>query len=168
MFGDDPLTFREFATREPHPVAVIHDAVLEFLRGRKDAVLQGGQAVNAYVAESRWTEDVDIASPRAAELAEEVRSFLNHRFGIDVRVREMKKGVGFRVDQTKELGGGRHLLDVRPVSPPAESAGEKGTRSHTAGADRKQADLHGWPSAQPRRHLRIKRTCFGYYCDSRN
>ena len=35
----------------------------------------GGQAVNAYVAESRWTEDVDIASPRAAELAEECAVF---------------------------------------------------------------------------------------------
>ena len=49
MFGDGPLTFREWATREPHPLAVIHDAVLEFLRGRKDAVLYGAQAVNAYV-----------------------------------------------------------------------------------------------------------------------
>jgi len=116
MFGDGSLTFREFATREPHPVAMIHDAVLEFLRGRNDAVLQGGQAVNAYVTESRWTEDVDIASPRAAELAEEVRSFLHDRFGIDVRIRGMKRGVGFRIDQTKELGGGRHLVDVRPVS----------------------------------------------------
>ena len=37
--------------REPHPVAMIHDAVLEFLLGRDDAVLQGGQAVNAYVTE---------------------------------------------------------------------------------------------------------------------
>jgi hypothetical protein len=122
MFGDGPLTFREFATREPHPVAVIHDAVLEFLRGRMDAVLQGGQAVNAYVVESRWTEDVDIASPRAVELAEEMRTFLHDRFGIDVRVRAMKRGVGFRVDQTKELGGGRHLVDVRPISglPPCK------------------------------------------------
>jgi hypothetical protein len=122
MFGDGPLTFQEFATREPHPVAMIHDGVLEFLRGRKDAVLQGGQAVNAYVTESRWTEDVDIASPRAVELAEELRAFLHDRFGIDVRVREMKKGVGYRIDQTKELGGGRHLADVRPVSglPPSK------------------------------------------------
>ena len=65
MFGDGSLTFREFAMREPHPLAVIHDAVLEFLRGRDDAVLFGAQAVNAYVAEPRMTQDVDIASTRA-------------------------------------------------------------------------------------------------------
>ena len=29
MFGDGSLTFREFAMREPLPLAVIHDAVLE-------------------------------------------------------------------------------------------------------------------------------------------
>ncbi|MFN4258177.1 MAG: hypothetical protein ACK4RK_02700 [Gemmataceae bacterium] len=34
MFGDGSLTFREFAMREPLPLAVIHDAVLEFLCGR--------------------------------------------------------------------------------------------------------------------------------------
>lgn len=34
MFGDGPLTFREFVTREPVPLAQIHDAVLEFLRDR--------------------------------------------------------------------------------------------------------------------------------------
>lgn len=52
MFGDGSLTLREFAMREPLPLATIHDAVLEFLRGRQDAVLFGAQAVNAYVDES--------------------------------------------------------------------------------------------------------------------
>ncbi len=33
MFGDGSLTFREFIMREPFPLATIHDAVLEFLRG---------------------------------------------------------------------------------------------------------------------------------------
>ena len=55
MFGDGSLTFREFAMREPLPLAMIHDAVLEFLRGRTDAVLFGAQAVNAYVDEPRMT-----------------------------------------------------------------------------------------------------------------
>jgi Nucleotidyl transferase AbiEii toxin, Type IV TA system len=121
MFGDGPLTFQEFAMREPHPLAVIHDAVLEFLRGRDDAVLQGAQAVNAYVSESRMTEDVDIASPRAADLAEEVRTLLHGRFGIDVHVLKMRKGVGYRIDQTKQQGS-RHLVDVRPISflPPCK------------------------------------------------
>ena len=65
MFGDGSLTFREFAMREPLPLAVIHDAVLEFLRGRDDAVLFGAQAINAYVEKARMTEDVDVMSTRA-------------------------------------------------------------------------------------------------------
>lgn len=66
MFGDGSLTFREFMMREPLPLAAIQDAILfEFLPGRDDAVLYGAQAVNAYVEESRMTQDVDIASPRA-------------------------------------------------------------------------------------------------------
>ena len=121
MFGDGPLTFREFAMREPHPLAVIHDAVLEFLRGRNDAVLYGAQAVNAYVDESRLTQDVDIASPRAAELAEELRAYLKQRFHIAVRVRDVKEGVGYRIYQVKKPKN-RHLVDVRPVEtlPPAQ------------------------------------------------
>src|SRR5215470_11015787 len=97
MFGDGSLTYREFIMREPLPLATIHDAVLEFLRGRDDAVLYGAQAVNAYVQESRMTQDVDIASTRAEELAEEIRKFLNQRFHIAVRVRRVREGLGFRV-----------------------------------------------------------------------
>jgi Nucleotidyl transferase AbiEii toxin, Type IV TA system len=121
MFGDGSLTFREFAMREPHPLAVIHDAVLEFLRGRDDAVLYGAQAVNAYIDEPRMTQDVDIASPRAAELAEELRKFLNHRFHIAVRVREVREGLGYRIYQVRKPKN-RHLVDLRPVNelPPAQ------------------------------------------------
>lgn len=121
MFGDGALTFREFAMREPHPLAVIHDAVLEFLRGRNDAVLYGAQAVNAYVDEPRMTQDVDIASTRAAELAEEIRAFLNQRFHIAVRVREVREGLGYRIYQVRKPTN-RHLVDVRPVTalPPAQ------------------------------------------------
>jgi hypothetical protein len=39
--------------REPLPLATIQDALLEFLRGRDDAVLFGAHAVNAYVEEPR-------------------------------------------------------------------------------------------------------------------
>ena len=80
MFGDGSLTFREFLMHEPLPLATIHDAVLEFLRGRTDAVLFGAHAVNAYVDEPRMTQDVGILSPRAAELAEELRAHLAHDF----------------------------------------------------------------------------------------
>ena len=121
MFGDGSLTFREFMTREPLPLATIHDAVLEFLRGRDDAVLYGAQAVNAYVKESRMTQDVDIASYRGEELAEEFRAFLNRRFHIAVRVRRVREGLGFRIYQVRKPEN-RHLVDIRPVAelPPAQ------------------------------------------------
>jgi hypothetical protein len=114
MFGDGSLTFREFIMREPHPLAVIHDAVLEFLRDRDDAVLYGAQAVNAYVSESRLTQDVDIASTHAVELAEELRKYLNQKFHIAVRVRKVREGLGYRIYQVRKPEN-RHLIDIRPV-----------------------------------------------------
>ena len=121
MFGDGALSFREFVMREPHPLATIHDAVIEFLRGRDDAVLYGAQAVNAYVDESRMTQDVDLMSARAEDLAEELRAFLNERFHIAVRVRKVREGLGYRIFQLRKPKN-RHLVDVRPVSalPPAQ------------------------------------------------
>jgi ribonuclease BN (tRNA processing enzyme) len=122
MFGDGPLTFREAVMREPVPLATIHDAILfEFLPGRNDAVLYGAQAVNAYVDEPRMTQDVDIASTRAEDLAEELRKFLYARFHIAVRVREVREGLGYRIYQVKKPKN-RHLVDVRPVDklPPAQ------------------------------------------------
>src|SRR6266404_5165831 len=101
MFGDGALTFREFAMREPLPLATIHDAVLEFLRGRDDAVLYGAQAVNAYVSEARMTQDVDIASTRAAELAEELRKYLNQQFHIAVRVPNVREGFGYPIYEAR-------------------------------------------------------------------
>jgi hypothetical protein len=115
MFGDGALTFQEFAMREPLPLATIHDAVLEFLQDRTDAALFGAQAVNAYVKEPRMTQDVDIASTCAAELAEELRTYLNQRFHIAVRVRSVKDGIGYRVYQVRKPEN-RHLVDVRPVA----------------------------------------------------
>ncbi len=121
MFGDGSLTFQEFAVGEPLPLATIHDAILEFLRDRDDAVLSGAQAVNAYVKESRMTQDVDIASTRAEELVEELRKFLNQRFPIAVRSRTVREGVGYRIYQVRKPQH-RHLIDVRPVAtlPPAK------------------------------------------------
>lgn len=121
MFGDGALTFQEFAMREPLPLAVIHDAVLEFLRDRDDAVLYGAQAVNAYVTDPRMTQDVDIASTDAPELADELRKFLNRKFHIAVRVRVVRQGLGYRIYQVRKPEN-RHLVDVRPVEvlPPAQ------------------------------------------------
>lgn len=114
MLNAGVLTFQEFAMREPLPLATIHEAVLEFLQGREDAVLFGAQAVNAYVSEPRMTQDVDLLSVRAKDLAEELREYLGEKFHIAVRVREIGEGKGFRIYQTRKEGN-RHLVDVRPV-----------------------------------------------------
>lgn len=100
--------------REQLPLAAIHDAVLEFLRGREDAVLFGAQAVNAYVAEPRMSQDIDLVSTRAAELAEELRKHLSERFHIAVRVRAIGDGQGYRLFQIQKPRN-RHLVDLRKV-----------------------------------------------------
>jgi hypothetical protein len=125
MYGDGSLTLREFAMKEPLPLAQIHEAVLEFLRNRDDAVLFGAQAVNAYVDEPRMTQDVDILSTRASDLAEELRSFLAEEFRIAVRVRVIAKGLGFRIYQLRQPKN-RHLADVRQVDelPPTTLVAE--------------------------------------------
>lgn len=112
MLNADVLTFREFIMQESLPLSVIHSAVLEFLRGRADVVVFGAQAVNAYVAEPRMTQDVDLVSTRAAALAQEMREYLNGRFHIAVRVREIGEGRGFRLYQVQKTGN-RHLVDIR-------------------------------------------------------
>ena len=114
MFGDGSLTLREFAMREPLPLATVQDAVLDFLRNRDDAVLFGAQAVNAYVDDPRMTQDVGILSTRARDLAEEIRAMLAKRFTIAARTREVAGGQGFRVYQLREPKN-RHLVDVRQV-----------------------------------------------------
>src|SRR5712692_5171209 len=114
MLNAGTLTFKEFAMREPLPLATIHDAVLEFLRGRDDAVVFGAQAVNAYVGEPRMSQDIDLISTRADELAEELREYLSERFHIAVRVREIGDGKGYRLFQIQKPRN-RHLVDLRTV-----------------------------------------------------
>jgi hypothetical protein len=114
MIVDGSLTFREFIMNEPAPLAVVHNCVLEFLRGRVDAVLFGAQAVNAYIDEPRMTQDVDILSTHAAMLAENLRQHLSDRFNIAVRIREVGDGVGLRIYQIAKPKN-RHLVDVRQV-----------------------------------------------------
>ncbi len=114
MLGEGTLTIKEFAMREPLPLATIQDAVFEFLQGRQDAVVYGAQAVNAYTEEPRMTQDVDILSNRAPELAEELREALSSRFHISVRVRRVKRGIGFRLYQIRKPKN-RHLVVIRLV-----------------------------------------------------
>jgi hypothetical protein len=112
MLNAGALTFKEFAMREELPLATIHDAVLEFLRGRDDAVVFGAQAVNAYVDEPRMSQDIDLVSTRATELAEEIREYLSERFHIAVRVPVIGAGKGYRLFQIQKPRN-RHLVDVR-------------------------------------------------------
>ena len=100
--------------REPLPLATIHEAVLEFLRGRTDVAVFGATAVNAYVDEPRMTQDIDLMSTRAVELAEELRAYLTDLFHIAVRVRVVRGGKGYRLFQMQKTGN-RHLVDIRPV-----------------------------------------------------
>lgn len=125
MFGDGALTLREFAMKEPLPLARVHEAVFDFLRNRDDAALSEAQAVNAYVDEPRMTRDVDILSTRAAELADELRCHLAAAFHIAVRVRVVAGGKGFRVFQVRQPDN-RHLADVRQVAelPPTQSVAD--------------------------------------------
>src|SRR4029079_1707237 len=115
MLNAGVLTFQEFAMREPLPLATVHEAVLEFVRGRDDVVVFGATAVNAYVSEPRMTQDIDLMSTHAAELAEELRAYLSERFHIAVRVRVIGEAKGYRVFQIRKEGN-RHLVDVRPVT----------------------------------------------------
>jgi hypothetical protein len=120
MFNAGTLTFQEFIMGETLPLATIQEAVLEFLRGRDDAVVFGAQAVNAYVQEPRMSQDIDLLSPRAAELVEELRAHLSQLFHIAVRVREIAQGRGYRLYQVQKPSN-RHLVDVRSVAslPPS-------------------------------------------------
>lgn len=101
--------------RETLPLSKIQEAILGFLQGRKDVVLFGAQAVNAYVSEPRMTQDVDLLSVRADELAEELKDFLSKKFHIAVRVRTVGNEKGFRVYQVRSEGN-RHLVDLRMIS----------------------------------------------------
>lgn len=106
---------------ESLPLATIQEAVLEFLRGRDDVVVFGAQAVNAYVPEPRMSQDIDLLSPRAAELAEELRTHLSNHFHIAIRVRKVAAGRGYRLYQIQKSGN-RHLVDIRfvPTLPPSQ------------------------------------------------
>ncbi|HEY0365603.1 MAG TPA: nucleotidyl transferase AbiEii/AbiGii toxin family protein [Pyrinomonadaceae bacterium] len=94
--------------------------MLEFVRGRNDVVVFGATAVNAYVSEPRMTQDIDLMSTGAVDLAEELRDFLSERFHIAVRVRTIGEGKGYRVFQVRKEGN-RHLVDIRPVTALPES-----------------------------------------------
>ncbi len=95
IFGESALTFREFAMGEKLPLALVHQAVLEFLRDRDDGVVFGAQAVNAYVDETRMTQDVDIV-PMPEEL-------IAHKVTALVQRGAKPKGLSDRLDLLRLL-----------------------------------------------------------------
>ena len=60
------------------------------------------------------TQDIDVMSTQAAELAQELRDYLNKRFYIAVRVGKIGGGKGYRLYQVLKSGN-RHLVDIRAV-----------------------------------------------------
>jgi hypothetical protein len=99
---------------ESLPLATIQQAVLEFLRGRDDVVVFDAQAINACVDAPRMTQDLDLLSPRAGVVAQELQTYLRQRFHIAVRVRQVSQGRGYRVFQVRKPRN-RHLVDIRAV-----------------------------------------------------
>jgi len=71
------------------------------------------------------TQDVDVLSPRAAEVADELRAYLSKRFHIAMRLRQLAEGRGYRLFQVRKPRN-RHLVYVRPVTalPPTREVGE--------------------------------------------
>ncbi len=58
--------------------------------------------INAYVGEPRMSQDIDLVSTRAAELAEELRDYLSERFHIAVRVPVIGADKGYRLFQIQK------------------------------------------------------------------
>ena len=115
MFPESPILLREFAMNERLPLATIHTAVLEFIKGRSDVAVFGAQAVNTYVDTPRMTQNVDLLCTSAESFAEELREHLNQRFHVAVRVRCVANGIGYRIYQIATPRN-RHLVDVRQVT----------------------------------------------------
>jgi hypothetical protein len=64
------------------------------------------------VGEARMSQDIDLISTRALELAEELREHLSEHFHIAVRV--IGAGKGYRLFQIHKPSN-RHLVDLRTV-----------------------------------------------------
>ena len=69
--------------------------------------------------------DTIVSALMKEESTEELRAFLNNRFHIAVRVRNIRDGLGYRVYQVQKPKN-RHLIDVRPVEslPPCQRVEE--------------------------------------------
>lgn len=100
--------------KEVAPLATVHATVLMFLQGRTDTAIFGAQAVNAYVDQSRMTQDVDVMAINAEAFANEICDHLHQTLNLATRVRSVASGKGYRVYQVLKPKN-RHLVDVRQV-----------------------------------------------------
>lgn len=112
MFSAGTLTFQEFMAREKLPLATIQNAVLEFLRDRKDAVVFGAQAVNAYVKEPRMTQEIDLLSTRAEDLAGELQEYLRHLAMLLLTFPELKRESGPVLERLQAVEADPAILAV--------------------------------------------------------
>jgi hypothetical protein len=117
--------------KEPLPLALVHEAILDFCRGRADACVFGAQALNRHTGVPRMTQDVDIMAETPETFASELARHLAQRFPHEMaaRVREVRRGeltLGYRVYQSRsaERGGNRHLADIRALDVPREHLAE--------------------------------------------
>lgn len=112
---DLPITFQEAMSHQGPTLAELFEVVIAFLRGRRDVVVFGAYAVNAYVESPRMTADIDLMSTNTDRLLPELCTLLHERFRIAARVRSVANGRGFRVYQLRKGEKNRHLVDVRSV-----------------------------------------------------
>lgn len=132
------LSLAEYIMKEPLPLAVVHEAILDFCRDRTDLCVFGAHALNEHTKAPRMTQDVDIMAEEPAQAAKELAGFLAERFQnqIAARVRAVKRGnatLGYRIYQqrSEERGGNRHLADVRVLDIPAEHVIVRGGLQYT-------------------------------------
>jgi len=132
------LSLAEYIMNEPLPLAVVHEAILDFCRNRTDLCVFGAHALNEHTKAPRMTQDVDIMAEDPAHAAKELAGFLAQRFQNQVaaRVRAVKRGtttLGYRIYQqrSEERGGNRHLADIRVLDIPREHVIASGGLQYT-------------------------------------
>jgi hypothetical protein len=122
------LALEEYLMGETLPLATIHEAILDFCRGRTDLCVFGAQALSVHTGVPRMTQNVDIMADNPEETARELVTHLANRFNgqMAARVRRVSRGervLGYRVYQKRsaDQGGNRHLADIRILDVPRAS-----------------------------------------------
>ena len=132
------LSLSEYIMQEPLPLAVLHAAILDFCRGRRDLCIFGAQALARHTGTPRMTQDVDIMAEEPETCAEELAKVLSARFPhqMAARVRTVRRDdrvLGYRVYQQRSeaAGGNRHLADVRILDVPRDAMSVEGEIQYT-------------------------------------